>query len=73
MLQCIYSPPWSGPNKTKLDVLSLLSSDIYMLHWPGSMPPGGCNRELRASSWRALEELYDQGKPEQPDDIHSGR
>uniref|UniRef100_A0A3Q3X9J6 NADP-dependent oxidoreductase domain-containing protein n=1 Tax=Mola mola TaxID=94237 RepID=A0A3Q3X9J6_MOLML len=35
--------------------------DIYMLHWPGTMKPGGCNREQRAESWRALEELYEEG------------
>ncbi|XP_071781191.1 glyoxal reductase-like [Centroberyx gerrardi] len=36
--------------------------DLYMLHWPDSMQPGRCNREARAESWRALEELYEQGK-----------
>lgn len=33
-----------------------------MLHWPGTMKPGGCNREQRAESWRALEELYEEGE-----------
>uniref|UniRef100_A0A8D0ALC4 Zgc:110366 n=1 Tax=Sander lucioperca TaxID=283035 RepID=A0A8D0ALC4_SANLU len=35
-------------------------SDVYMLHWPDSMQPGRSNRELRAESWRALEELIEQ-------------
>ncbi|XP_070829631.1 glyoxal reductase-like [Chaetodon trifascialis] len=35
--------------------------DIYMLHWPGSMLPGRCNREQRAEAWKALEELYEKG------------
>ncbi|XP_047188035.1 glyoxal reductase-like [Scophthalmus maximus] len=35
--------------------------DLYMLHWPASMQPGRSNRELRAESWRALEELYEEG------------
>lgn len=37
-------------------------SDVYMLHWPDSMQPGRSNRELRAESWRALEELIEQRK-----------
>ncbi|XP_074507055.1 putative oxidoreductase ZK1290.5 [Sebastes fasciatus] len=35
--------------------------DVYMLHWPDSMQPGSSNRELRAESWRALEDLLEQG------------
>ncbi|KAM9789370.1 putative oxidoreductase ZK1290.5 [Neosynchiropus ocellatus] len=35
--------------------------DIYMLQWPGAMKPGANNREMRAESWRALEELYNEG------------
>ncbi|XP_037643165.1 uncharacterized oxidoreductase ZK1290.5-like [Sebastes umbrosus] len=35
--------------------------DIYMLQWPNSMQPGSSNRELRAESWRALEDLLEQG------------
>jgi diketogulonate reductase-like aldo/keto reductase len=35
---------------------------MYMLHWPDSMQPGRSNRELRAESWRALEELEKLGK-----------
>ncbi|XP_056452240.1 uncharacterized oxidoreductase ZK1290.5-like [Gadus chalcogrammus] len=36
--------------------------DMYMLHWPDSMQPGRSNRELRAESWRALEELEKLGR-----------
>lgn len=35
--------------------------DLFLLHWPESRPPGGSNRETRAETWRALEELYSQG------------
>lgn len=32
------------------------------MHWPESKTPGGSNREMRAETWRALEELYKEGK-----------
>ncbi|XP_073346918.1 uncharacterized oxidoreductase ZK1290.5 [Pagrus major] len=35
--------------------------DLYLMHWPGSMRPGCSNREVRAETWRALEELYEEG------------
>ena len=31
------------------------------MHWPDCMVPGRSNREMRAETWRALEELYDEG------------
>uniref|UniRef100_UPI003AAA9045 glyoxal reductase-like n=1 Tax=Centroberyx gerrardi TaxID=166262 RepID=UPI003AAA9045 len=36
--------------------------DLYLMHWPGAMQPGRSNREVRADTWRALEELYEDGK-----------
>lgn len=36
-------------------------SDLFLMHWPGSMRPGCSNREVRAETWRALEELYEEG------------
>uniref|UniRef100_A0A673MWA6 Zgc:110366 n=1 Tax=Sinocyclocheilus rhinocerous TaxID=307959 RepID=A0A673MWA6_9TELE len=30
-------------------------------HWPDCMVPGVSSREVRAETWRALEELYDEG------------
>nr|XP_020451445.1 uncharacterized protein LOC109957691 [Monopterus albus]XP_020451446.1 uncharacterized protein LOC109957691 [Monopterus albus] len=35
--------------------------DLYLMHWPGSMKLGSSNREVRAETWRALEELYKEG------------
>ncbi|XP_076150710.1 putative oxidoreductase ZK1290.5 isoform X1 [Alosa pseudoharengus] len=35
--------------------------DLYLMHWPDCMVPGRSNREMRAETWRALEELYDEG------------
>ncbi|KAA0718920.1 putative oxidoreductase [Triplophysa tibetana] len=35
--------------------------DLYLMHWPDSMVSGRSNREVREETWRALEELYDEG------------
>lgn len=35
------------------------------MHWPGSLKPGCSNREMRAETWRALEDLYKKGKGNQ--------
>ncbi|KAJ8371973.1 hypothetical protein AAFF_G00297950 [Aldrovandia affinis] len=35
--------------------------DLYLMHWPDCTVPGRSNREVRAETWRALEELYDEG------------
>ncbi|XP_061099286.1 uncharacterized oxidoreductase ZK1290.5 isoform X1 [Conger conger] len=35
--------------------------DLYLMHWPDCMVAGRSNREVRAETWRALEELYDDG------------
>lgn len=35
--------------------------DLYLMHWPDPMKPGCSNREVRAETWRALEELYKEG------------
>ncbi|XP_024118202.1 uncharacterized oxidoreductase ZK1290.5 [Oryzias melastigma] len=35
--------------------------DLYLMHWPESLNHGGSNREVRAETWRALEELYKEG------------
>ncbi|XP_047444606.1 glyoxal reductase [Mugil cephalus] len=35
--------------------------DLYLMHWPESLRPGRSNREMRAETWRALEELYNEG------------
>ncbi|KAI3374976.1 hypothetical protein L3Q82_021503 [Scortum barcoo] len=34
---------------------------LYLMHWPESLQPGRSNRETRAETWRALEELYKEG------------
>lgn len=35
--------------------------DLYLMHWPGSFQTSLSNREMRAETWRALEELYKEG------------
>lgn len=35
--------------------------DLFLMHWPDCMSPGRSNREVRAETWRALEELYAEG------------
>ncbi|XP_028328090.1 uncharacterized oxidoreductase ZK1290.5 isoform X1 [Gouania willdenowi] len=35
--------------------------DLYLMHWPAAQTPGFSNREVRAETWRALEELYEEG------------
>ncbi len=38
--------------------------DLYLIHWPGTSKlkvHDERNRELRKSSWKALEELKDEG------------
>ncbi|KAK7158768.1 hypothetical protein R3I94_005186 [Phoxinus phoxinus] len=35
--------------------------DLYLMHWPDCMVPGLSSCEVRAETWRALEELYDEG------------
>ncbi|XP_034559421.1 uncharacterized oxidoreductase ZK1290.5-like isoform X2 [Notolabrus celidotus] len=35
--------------------------DLYLMHWPEAKHPVGSNREMRAETWRALEELYKEG------------
>ncbi|KAI9544798.1 hypothetical protein NQZ68_001676 [Dissostichus eleginoides] len=36
--------------------------DLYLMHWPESLQSCTCsNREMRAETWRALEELYKEG------------
>ncbi|CAK6969473.1 uncharacterized oxidoreductase ZK1290.5 [Scomber scombrus] len=35
--------------------------DLYLMHWPESSRHGCSNREMRAETWRALEELYKEG------------
>lgn len=35
--------------------------DLYLVHWPDAQVPGKSNREVRAETWRAMEELYEKG------------
>ncbi len=39
----------------------LLFTDLYLMHWPECTVPGVSSREVRAETWRAMEELYDEG------------
>ncbi|XP_035276395.1 uncharacterized oxidoreductase ZK1290.5 isoform X1 [Anguilla anguilla] len=45
-------------SRTRLGVEYL---DLFLMHWPDCMVAGRSNREVRAETWRALEELYDDG------------
>ncbi|WP_300675288.1 aldo/keto reductase [Soonwooa sp.] len=36
--------------------------DLYLIHWPANAQQFSDNKELNAETWRALEELYKQGK-----------
>uniref|UniRef100_A0A8C4XRF9 NADP-dependent oxidoreductase domain-containing protein n=1 Tax=Falco tinnunculus TaxID=100819 RepID=A0A8C4XRF9_FALTI len=35
--------------------------DLYLIHWPDTHVPGKSNREVRAETWGAMEELYEKG------------
>ncbi|XP_075473100.1 9,11-endoperoxide prostaglandin H2 reductase-like isoform X5 [Ascaphus truei] len=35
--------------------------DLYLMHWPDALVPGQSPREVRAETWRALENLYEKG------------
>lgn len=35
--------------------------DLFLMHWPEGMASGRSNSEVRAETWRALEDLYDEG------------
>ncbi|XP_067846678.1 uncharacterized oxidoreductase ZK1290.5 isoform X2 [Heptranchias perlo] len=35
--------------------------DLYLMHWPDGIALGKTNQELRAETWQAMEELYDEG------------
>ncbi|XP_030630317.1 uncharacterized oxidoreductase ZK1290.5 isoform X1 [Chanos chanos] len=35
--------------------------DLYLMHWPDCTVQGRSNREVRAETWRAMEDLYDEG------------
>ncbi|XP_075364362.1 putative oxidoreductase ZK1290.5 isoform X5 [Mycteria americana] len=35
--------------------------DLYLIHWPDAHVPGKSSREVRAETWRAMEELYEKG------------
>nr|XP_021152651.1 uncharacterized oxidoreductase ZK1290.5 [Columba livia] len=34
--------------------------DLYLIHWPDAHVPGKSNREVRAETWGAMEELYEK-------------
>ncbi|KAM4721851.1 putative oxidoreductase YtbE isoform 2-T3 [Rhinophrynus dorsalis] len=35
--------------------------DLYLMHWPDALVPGKSAQEVRAETWRALEDLYERG------------
>uniref|UniRef100_A0AAV2JQB0 NADP-dependent oxidoreductase domain-containing protein n=1 Tax=Knipowitschia caucasica TaxID=637954 RepID=A0AAV2JQB0_KNICA len=42
-------------------IMGLEYFDLYLMHWPGNFESRVSNREARAETWRALEELYKEG------------
>ncbi|XP_022611006.1 uncharacterized protein LOC111229106 isoform X2 [Seriola dumerili] len=55
---------YKAAKKACLDSCSLMGVeyfDLYLMHWPESSHPHCSNREMRADTWRALEELYKEG------------
>lgn len=45
-----------------LDKLGLTYVDLYLIHWPNPSKYRSCWEEKNAESWRAMEDLYEQGK-----------
>ncbi|XP_062413885.1 glyoxal reductase [Pungitius pungitius] len=55
---------YQAAKKACLDSCSLMGFkyfDLYLMHWPEATRPGCSNREMRAETWRALEELHKEG------------
>ncbi|KAL6104515.1 uncharacterized protein ACO6RY_14229 [Pungitius sinensis] len=55
---------YQAAKKACLDSCSLMGFkyfDLYLMHWPEATQPGCSNREMRAETWRALEELHKEG------------
>uniref|UniRef100_A0AAY4AAC7 NADP-dependent oxidoreductase domain-containing protein n=2 Tax=Denticeps clupeoides TaxID=299321 RepID=A0AAY4AAC7_9TELE len=48
--------------RASCDRLGVEYLDLYLMHWPDAMVPGRSSREVRAETWRALEQLYDEGR-----------
>ncbi len=48
--------------EVSLKKLNLEYMDLYLLHWPANAKQFENWREINASSWKALEKLYDEGK-----------
>ncbi|KAL6489922.1 hypothetical protein MHYP_G00002670 [Metynnis hypsauchen] len=44
------------------NLMPVFLTDLYLMHWPDCMIPGRSKREVRAETWRALEDLYDEGQ-----------
>ena len=45
-----------------LEDLGLDYLDLYLIHWPNPFATRGKNEELNAETWRAMEDLYEEGK-----------
>uniref|UniRef100_A0A8C5JS37 NADP-dependent oxidoreductase domain-containing protein n=2 Tax=Passerellidae TaxID=1729112 RepID=A0A8C5JS37_JUNHY len=52
---------WSMPCSNVAFVTLTQQRDLYLIHWPDAQVPGKSNREVRAETWRAMEELYEKG------------
>lgn len=53
---------WTHPRRCNVTPGKRTSlTDLYLMHWPDCAVPGRSNRDVRAETWRALEELYDEG------------
>ena len=45
-----------------MEKLGLDYMDLYLIHWPNPAAYRDCWAEKNAASWRAMEDLYDQGR-----------
>lgn len=47
--------------KASCERLGVEYLDLYLMHWPDCRTPGRSNREIRAETWKAMEEMYEEG------------
>ena len=56
-----YEKTIAACNQT-LKLLGMDYVDLYLVHWPGTQEDGPRNPIIRRDTWRAMEQLYNEGK-----------